>query len=341
MYNRTIMVKHYSSKRASNKRASKKRAYKKRRTVRKVRNMTRKIQKGGFKETWMLVVTLVVPALIAYVGGEKLQKLMSILMILSGNPQNGGGVQSGGGKSRDLLIQQLNDLKSKFVSPTDDKEINCVEQIIGKLQTKPEPAAAPEVGPAATPDISEDAQSNIIENLRQADDSKITTVPQLFEFIKTTATQVLSATKTRINAQIDSLLIKIKSRYGFDDSDMECFRVLKNKLLSDFTNKIGSGLDKVKESQAVQNAMKLAAAAAGVAGAAKAAFSVGFGAAKDAFRANPTAQRVLTEGSQRLDNFMSANPKFAEGTEKAKATFSQGKEQAKALFSKLGSFGGW
>jgi hypothetical protein len=218
--------------------------------------MTRKIQKGGFKETWMLVVTLVVPALIAYVGGEKLQKLMSILMILSGNPQNGGGVQSGGGNSKEFLIQQLNELKATFNSATDTKEIACVDQIISKLQTKSEPAAAPEVAPEVVPDISQDATTNIIANLRQTDDSQITSVSQLFEFIKSKASQVLNATKTRINAQIESLLIKIKSRYGFDDSDMECFRTLKTKLLSDFTTKIGTGLDEIKQKPGVQKAIR-------------------------------------------------------------------------------------
>ena len=86
------MVKHYS------KRASKKRAYKKRRTVKKSKNATRrKIQNGGFQQPWMLGVTLLVPIIIAAVGGNKLIKILDILMLFTGGSQRGGGVQTGGG----------------------------------------------------------------------------------------------------------------------------------------------------------------------------------------------------------------------------------------------------
>ena len=198
------MAKHYSkrasNKRASNKRASNKRAYKKTRTIRKVRNMTRKIQKGGFKETWMLVVTLVVPALIAYVGGEKLQKLMAILMVLSGSSQGGGGIQSGGGK--DFLIKQLNELKAKFDPTTDMNEIVCVDQIIRKLQDKSEPALEPAAAAVApVENISKTTESAIIKDLEQTPDAQITSVSQLFEFIKSKVTQVLTVAKGKINTK--------------------------------------------------------------------------------------------------------------------------------------------
>ena len=88
------MVKHYS------KRASKKRAYKKRRTVKKSKNATRrrKIQNGGFQETWMLAVTLLIPIIIAAVGGDKLLKFLEFISLFTGGTgaQGGGGVQTGG-----------------------------------------------------------------------------------------------------------------------------------------------------------------------------------------------------------------------------------------------------
>lgn len=103
------MVKHYS------KRASKKRAYKKRRTVKKSKNATRrKIQKGGFQETWMLAVTLLIPIIIAAVGGDKLLKFLKFISLFTGGTgaQGGGGVQTGG----IFGISSIADLQAKASS---------------------------------------------------------------------------------------------------------------------------------------------------------------------------------------------------------------------------------
>ncbi len=276
------MVKHYSSKRAS-----KKRAYKKRRTVRKVRNMTRKIQKGGIDGTTPIILMIIAGPFIALIGLDRIMLFLNILLILLGQPpmsmpggQRGGlralfnrfnltgnlrsvsesGPTAPSGSSiKASLIANLKELQTKLVEEPEEmygEASACLQKIIGRIEGGQINIDKPKSEPTVEP------VGNISDMLKKA----ITAVPEsqdssMFVKIQSKITNGLEVLKEELTNKIDRLVNSIKERYNLSQDDIDCFTTLKDALLNAIIRKKEAALTKVMDNEIIKQAMSMGAEA--------------------------------------------------------------------------------
>jgi hypothetical protein len=251
MYNRTIMVKHYS------KRASKTRAYKKRRTIRKLRNtIRRKIHMVGggpqedilFKALFPLIKEVALPVFNLLM--KNLGPFLQIFILLGNATRQGGGSrislnQRGGGLSevtKQRLISILNELKENFTGIPE--LVVCIDTLIAKFTKEPVDLEAPPPPVVETFDTSV-----ILGELVEVPPTEPSAPPlneNMFDKFKRIFNDKVKGT---LNRKIENIKGK------FTPEEYQCLITLKDAVLSDVVTNIRTELDKIKDTPLIKIAI--------------------------------------------------------------------------------------